>query len=565
MTSSRSRVDADGILESMVAGFVSLDGSWTVTYLNLEAERVLGRPRDELVGRNLWEAFPGAEELEFGRQYRRAVTSGQPVLFEAFYPDLGVWFEIRAVPVESGLNVYFIDVTSRRQLQEDADLAAERAQLLSDISRELASTLDGREAVRRLASLVVPLLADWCVITVVDDDGVAANLGFDHRDPAKVDAVGSYAAVHLEGVSDQSTIWRVLRTGEPVSSPTITPELLDAVFLDSEVRELLGALDPTSGLAVPLTARGETIGVLSLWNTDGRAPHSEADSALAVDIGLRAGLALDNARLFARQGRFSEALQRSLLTEPPEPDHCEIVVRYLSAAHEAQVGGDWYDAFMTPGGATVLAIGDVVGHDTAAAAAMGQVRGLLRGIGFTTGDGPAALLRRVDAAMQGLMLDTMATAIVARMEQDAPDLEIGTTRLRWSNAGHPPIMLIGRDHQVSWLAAEPDLMLGVDAATHRAETVTLLERGSTILLYTDGLIERRGAHLDDGLRALADCLKDLADLPLSELVDAVLRRMVTTDNEDDVALIAVRLHRQDLPRPAEAGPHVLPEIFEDED
>jgi serine phosphatase RsbU (regulator of sigma subunit) len=543
----------------MVAGFISLDRAWTVSYLNREAERILDVRRDDLLGRNIWTAFPGAEELEFGRQYHRAVQTGETVLFEAFYPNLGKWFEIRAVPTADGIDVYFLDATTRREAQERAEQAMQRAQLLSDISRDLASTLDGREAVTRLASLLVPTLADWCVISVADDHGEVANLGFAHRDPDRLPLVASYAGVHLSGVSDQSTIWQVLRTGEPMASPTITPERLDEVFVDPEVRQLLTQLDPTSGLAVPLTARGETLGVLSLWNTDGRAAHSEAEVALAVDIGLRAGLALDNARLFARQSRFSEALQRSLLTEPPEPDHCEIVVRYLSAAHETQVGGDWYDAFMTAGGATVLAIGDVVGHDTTAAAAMGQVRGLLRGIGFTTGGGPAEVLGRLDVAMEGLMLDTMATAVVARMEQDADDLAHGVLQLRWSSAGHLPIMVIDDEHQVTWLASEPDLMLGVDPETPRSETVTTLRRGSTILLYTDGLIERRGAHLDKGLRLLAECLASLAGLPLPELVDELLACMVTADNEDDVALIAVRLHPQDAPRPAEAGPTVLPE------
>ena len=127
-----------------------------------------------------------------------------------------------------------------------------------------------------------------------------------------------------------------------------------------------------------------------------------------------------------------------MLTAPPEPDHCEIVVRYVPAAAGAEIGGDWYDAFMQADGATVLAIGDVVGHDTRAAAAMGQVRGLLRGIGYASGGSPAEVLTELDRAMQGLALDTMATALVARLEQDDVDLRASQTRLRWSSAGHPP-------------------------------------------------------------------------------------------------------------------------------
>src|SRR5204863_3830176 len=121
---------------------------------------------------------------------------------------------------------------------------------------------------------------------------------------------------------------------------------------------------------------------------------------------------------FGQQRDLADALQRSMLTAPPEPNHSEIVVRYVPAAAGAEIGGDWYDAFLQPDGATVIAIGDVVGHDTRAAAAMGQVRGLLRGISYSSGDTPAGVLRQLDRALHGLALDTMATALVGRLERD---------------------------------------------------------------------------------------------------------------------------------------------------
>ena len=124
--------------------------------------------------------------------------------------------------------------------------------------------------------------------------------------------------------------------------------------------------------------RAAPSGLLTLYFRAGSAVGDE-DLATAQDVADRAGLALDNARLYSAQQQLAEGLQRSLLTEPPEPDHGEIAVRYLPAAEAARVGGDWYDAFLQPGGATMLVIGDVVGHDTEAAAAMGQLRGLLRG------------------------------------------------------------------------------------------------------------------------------------------------------------------------------------------
>jgi serine phosphatase RsbU (regulator of sigma subunit) len=325
-----------------------------------------------------------------------------------------------------------------------------------------------------------------------------------------------------------------------------------------EARDLLEQLAPATVAVLPLRGRGRTLGLLTLYFRPGSAPSDE-DVATAQDVADRAGLALDNARLYATQQQLAEGLQRSLLTEPPEPDHAEIAVRYLPAAEAARVGGDWYDAFLQPCGATMLVIGDVVGHDTAAAAAMGQLRGLLRGIATYSDAGPVEVLRGLDASMTTLQAKTLATAAVARFEQTPDELERGVTRMRWANAGHLPPLVVNPDGTVAELASwKGDLLLGVDPDARRRESVVVLDRGSTVLLYTDGLIERRDANLDDGLVRLRDALMELAGRPLDELLDELIERLVHGHPEDDVALVAVRLHRQDRPRPAEAGPNRVP-------
>ena len=194
-----------------------------------------------------------------------------------------------------------------------------------------------------------------------------------------------------------------------------------------------------------------------------------------------------------------------MLTEPPEPDHAEIAVRYLPAAEAARVGGDWYDAFLQPGGTTMLVIGDVVGHDTEAAAAMGQLRSLLRGIATYSDAPPVEVLRGLDASMATLRVGTLATAAVARFEQTPEEVGRGVTRMRWANAGHLPPLVINADGSVAELAPwVGDLMLGVDPTAQRHESVVTLDRGATVLLYTDGLVERRDADLDQGLLRLPD-------------------------------------------------------------
>jgi serine phosphatase RsbU (regulator of sigma subunit) len=153
--------------------------------------------------------------------------------------------------------------------------------------------------------------------------------------------------------------------------------------------------------------------MLTLATGAARGAFTAEELVTARHVAARAGLVLDNARLYRQQRELAEGFQRSLLTPPPEPDHVQIVVRYVPAAQSAQVGGDWYDALMQPSGATMLVIGDVVGHDVQAAAAMGQIRSVVRTLGALDGDGPAAVLRRTEEVMQTLQSGILATAVAA--------------------------------------------------------------------------------------------------------------------------------------------------------
>ena len=534
------------VLEAMPAAFYSLDRQWRFTYVNAEAEKLLLRPRDELLGGVIWDLFPATVGNEFETNYRGAVRTGRPTSFEAYYPPpLDGWYELRAWPSPEGLSVYFLDITARRAAQKAAERTRLRAELLAEVTAELAGTLDAEEAVPRLAQLVVPALADWSLVTLVDDDGGLRDVGWWHADPALRDLTQRYSHRRLQSLVERSYVAQVLATGRPVSRSTGATEALLGVLKPGEARDMLAELAPESFAILPLQGRGRTVGLLSVFSGAGRGPLDSEDLTSAREVAARAGLALDNARLYQQQRRLAEGLQRSLLTEPPEPDHVEVAVRYEPAAEAAQVGGDWYDAFLQPDGATVLIIGDVVGHDTEAAAAMGQVRGLLRGIAFTTGDGPAGILTRLDAAMEGLQVGTTATAVIARIEQEQDERERGVTRVRWSNAGHPPAMVINPDGSVLVLAGtEADLLLGIDPQTSRVESEAVLDRGSTVLFYTDGLVERRGQNLDEGLARLRDALEELGDRSLEELCDAVLDRLLPERREDDVALVAVRPRAQ---------------------
>jgi hypothetical protein len=161
--------------------------------------------------------------------------------------------------------------------------------------------------------------------------------------------------------------------------------------------------------------------------------------------------------------------------------------------------------------------------------------------------------------MQTLQTDAAATAVVARLEQSQDELSRGITRLRWSNAGHPPPMMINPDGTVTSLAGvSVDRLLGVVPDSPRRESEVVLDRDSVVLLYTDGLVERRDQDLDAGLARLQRTLEELAGRELDELCDELLARMLPGAPEDDVAIVAVRLHPQNRPRPPEAGPNRIP-------
>ena len=565
-----ARIESDAMLarglESMASAYFSLSEDWRFTYANSHAERILGLTREELIGHDLWELFPSAVGSDFEKNYVEAMETGRHVAFDAYYPaPLDAWFEVRAWRNADGLAVYFLDVTERHNAHRQAEEAARRAQLLSQITEELAGTLDSDEASRRLARLVVPTLADWCIVTLIDDDRQAGsrrglrNVVAHHVDPAMQATADEYAATRLEAMNDHSLVVRALQTGKTQFLSGNTVQSVQAMMEPGSVHSLIAQLAPSFAAVLPLPGRNGPVGLLTLANGEARGEFTNEDVVTAEHVSARAGLVMDNARLYRQQRQLAEGLQRSLLTPPAEPDHLQVVVRYTPASEAAQVGGDWYDAFMQPGGALMVVIGDVIGHDTQAASAMGQLRAMVRTIGAVGNDTPAEVLRKVDGAMETLQINTSATAFIGRIEQTDDELQRGVTRFLWSNAGHPPPFVISSDGRTLPLQSiESDPLLGAVVDFKRNESEVAIDRDSLILLYTDGLVERRGQSIDEGLRLLQKQLQDLADRDLDDLCDELLLHMLPKEPEDDVALLAVRLHRQDKPRPPEAGPNRIP-------
>jgi serine phosphatase RsbU (regulator of sigma subunit) len=208
------------------------------------------------------------------------------------------------------------------------------------------------------------------------------------------------------------------------------------------------------------------------------------------------------------------------------------------------VGGDWYDAFQQPDGATLLVIGDVIGHNVDAAAAMGQIRSIVRGIAFDRQEDPAAVLGRVDEVLSGLRIGTMATALIARIEQTPEEQQQSIRRLRWSSAGHLPPLVRHADGTIDVLTTRPEPLLGADIAQRRTDHVTRLLPDDTLLFYTDGLVEQGRTTIDSGLERLVDAFREMGEASPETLCDELLDRIVARRSEDDVAIVAVRCHPQ---------------------
>ncbi|MBC2933579.1 SpoIIE family protein phosphatase [Nocardioides sp. zg-1228] len=545
------------VLEAMPSAFFQLDRDWHFTYVNSEAERLLGSSRVHLIGTAIWEAFPSSVGSSFETHYRSAVESGEPVTFEAYHPaPLRAWYEVRAWPSPEGLAVYFVDITARREARAELDRSAHRLALLASVSEALTATLDPTEGVSRLATQLVPELADWCLVTLVEDPNATdwrrglRDVGWSHRDPDMAQTLRDYAGRRLQAMTDSSYLAEAIREMTPVLMGSSATEAVAAVLVPGVARDRLRELAPFSAVIVPLRARGRTVGVVSAFRGIHRTAFAAEDVSLLEDIGARAALALDNARLYESQRDVAEALQRSILTAPPRREGLQVVTRYTPAGDVARIGGDWYDAFLqgdASDGAqdVVVVVGDVVGHDVEAAAAMGQVRGLLRGIAVHSGDAPAAILSGLDTVMESLQLETTATAVVARFEQaPATRGRTGRALLRWSHAGHPPGLLVDPDGTVTRLVDDDanDLLLGFDPAADRHEGAVALQPGATLVLYTDGLVERRDRDIDDGIQSLMRLLADVCPTTsdLDELSDRLLESMASDEQEDDIALLVVR-------------------------
>ncbi|MFJ4282585.1 PP2C family protein-serine/threonine phosphatase [Streptomyces massasporeus] len=287
-------------------------------------------------------------------------------------------------------------------------------------------------------------------------------------------------------------------------------------------------------LGVAIAVRGEIYGDLYLSERRDGQPFDVHDENVVMALASAAGIAIENVRLFEQVRVGAEQFQRLLLPTLPDLRPFTAAAVYRPAAEPSRLGGDWYDAIPLSGGVVAVVIGDVVGHDLHAAAAMASTRNMLRALLLDRDGSPGAVLSRLDRTLQAVTPNPVTTTALARIEPAGPG-----RRLRWSTAGHVPPLLITPERRVEVLTAEPGLPLGVDPEEPRPDHSRFLPPGTTLVFYTDGLIEHPAHPIDRSLGELAELAANHAALPLRDFVCALADDHLS-DGHDDIALLALR-------------------------
>jgi PAS domain S-box-containing protein len=535
--------------------FHAIDEGFCLAEMVLDAE---GRPVDyrfleanplfetmtglhDAIGRTAYELVPDLEP-KWVETYAQVALGGRPVRFESGSEAMGRVFDVFATPVEprGRFALVFTDVTERRraeQLVRDRESIQRRARRQAEVLAEVVSALeavDGFDAgVRLLAAALVPRIADFATIERPGEAEPIVALA--HRDP-RLEPVLRGLRERGRLAPNAGDVVARAAAGQEQLVTTITPELLDPSRGAPDTAALLDALAPRSLMAVPLELGPDVRGALVLGLSDpARRPYAARDLAFVRRLADRTSVVFARARRREEEHQIALRLQQALLPDGvvhrPEVD---VAARYEAASGVLEVGGDWYDTFALADGRVGVAVGDVVGHGLEAAAAMGRLRTALAALA-PRADGPGELLSFLDEFSAGPNGAEFATACCATLDP-------ATGELRYASAGHPPMLVAppggGPPRRLEEGRSGP---LYGRPAGERAEAATVLEPGAALVLYSDGLVERRGEPITVGLERLEAALAAAGDAGAEALCDRLVEELgVARAREDDVVVLALR-------------------------
>lgn len=429
---------------------------------------------------------------------------------------------------------------AERVAQEAAAASQRRLHLLARAATLLDSPLDLDLVLQDVADLAVAELADWCAVDLVDDRDIR-HAAVAHRDPAMV-ALAHEMHDRYPPDADDPGLRRVLDTLEPLYFPEIGDDVLVAGARDAEHLHIMRSLAMSSAVSVPLQTRGRAFGVMTLIGCDGRRITTE-DRDLAVELGRRAGAAVDKARLYAERDRVATTLQRSLLPPMlPVVPGLALGAHYRPATANVDIGGDFYDVFRTQADRWWIALGDVCGKGPEAAALTGAIRHVLRAVTADVED-PALALRRLNEGLLGQdWAGRFATLVVLTFRPPTD----GRLVVSATNGGHPPLLLRRAGGAVETVDAH-GMLVGLLPDVAYTSSRLELAAGDAILLYTDGATEARrpdGSELgEEPLKALLRDAPPSAPQLVDHLAVGLERATGGRGLRDDLALLALTVTR----------------------
>ncbi len=565
------------MLDQVSTGVVVIDRDCALLYANSFAVTLFGFPDDSahLTGRPLLSLGIEQSDAATVQHMAENVLRGWP--WEGTFASQRidgsrVFVRAHAAPLRNGRSeITGIVIMAREATRRGGQRASDRIGLLERIGERLASSLELDVTLRQVAETLVPQFADHCFIDLLQGDVLIRR-----------------SQLHSRGWMPEPGTWAL--AGEPIKYPKghfceLAMSQLDTVVVADLAEEKFPAPRPeslqpcddlrlTSVMAAPLIARGQLLGVMSLalsYLTEREERHYGADDRDFLSaIAGRVAIAIDNSLLFEEERRTALAFQTSLLPkDPPFVDGLEVAYKYVPAkpleTHgqgiQTQVGGDWYDIIPLSAGRVGIVIGDVEGRGARAAAVMGQLRAALRA--FAQDDkSPAEILRKLDDWVRALGPAAAETHGFA--ETDPPTVsctylvyDAWSRTLSFSNAGHVPPMIV-RGHDVSQLEIrDRGVLLGVRGKgvpglpTYREE-MRYLAPGSTLIFYTDGLVDRRqradgNGHYTDAevQEMLSQAVRSAADGSVEQVAEAA-EHAVPGEIDDDMAVVVVRTSEVDL-------------------
>ncbi|MHB9854662.1 SpoIIE family protein phosphatase [Streptomyces krungchingensis] len=424
----------------------------------------------------------------------------------------------------------------------------ERLEFLNEVSGRIGTSLDLAQTILEVSRAVVPRFTD--VAGTYLREQVVAGEGFHDGVP---DTTTMWHRVALEHTDEpgrwddvvpvgeampfpaHTPFFQCMTTGEPVLVPRISEQMGHMIAAQFEKRDIRPLITNRSMLVVPLKARNVVLGFMILLRHPERVEFNDMDRVTGAELAARAGLVLDNARMYTYQESVAETLQESMLPHiAPRMAGCDIATRYLPGTLLGRVGGDWFDSVKLPGSRTALVVGDVMGHGLNSAAMMGQLRTAVQTMAALDLP-PAQLLRNLDDLAQRLGDTYLATCLYAVYDPIAGELEI-------ANAGHiPPVLVHAGDGHSELLDLPTGAPIGVGGVPFESVRVRVTP-GDRLVMCTDGLVEVRGEDIGVGLATLCESAAHPA-ASMDDACDTIIRSLNTRGGrKDDVALLMARLN-----------------------